>query len=264
MSEVKSLKELEIICLLQSSSLILNFAWNLDLTKASSFSTRNKSSLFTRDFLYPWSLVTRYAILIIPRPIFVPIPVCFYCYKSKGLLLHFCKADHSREGATKLVVDPVGKVINFHLEPSTRPLAMQSIRVESDFQWEGKNGKFSNCLGPSSIWPSSFFPLLFAWFISSRYNNEPICHSHFQIEETLDKADLQLHIELWYTENGFGISQQSAIECVSARVLSLAFQPTRGLHYHLPVLFDYFHLSAVSVTIHAILSSIHQPYIKYV
>ncbi|XP_059089029.1 LOW QUALITY PROTEIN: protein FAM135A-like [Tigriopus californicus] len=83
-----------------------------------------------------------------------------------------------------------------------------------------------------------------------------------KIEETLDKADLQLHIELWYTENGFGISQQSAIECVSARVLSLAFQPTRGLHYHLPVLFDYFHLSAVSVTIHAILSSIHQPYIK--
>ncbi|TRY61191.1 hypothetical protein TCAL_05688 [Tigriopus californicus] len=85
-----------------------------------------------------------------------------------------------------------------------------------------------------------------------------------KIEETLDKADLQLHIELWYTENGFGISQQSAIECVSARVLSLAFQPTRGLHYHLPVLFDYFHLSAVSVTIHAILSSIHQPYINSV
>ena len=84
----------------------------------------------------------------------------------------------------------------------------------------------------------------------------------FQIEEMLEKADLQLVVELWYTEHGLGLSQQSAIECVSARTLNLHFQPTRGLHYHLPVLFDYFHLAAVSMTIHAVLASIHQPYIK--
>ena len=52
------------------------------------------------------------------------------------------------------------------------------------------------------------------------------------------------------------------VECVSARVLSLNLSPRRGLHYHLPVLFDYFHLSAVSLTIHAALVALHQPYIK--
>jgi hypothetical protein len=52
------------------------------------------------------------------------------------------------------------------------------------------------------------------------------------------------------------------IECVSSRVFNLNFHPTRGLHYHLPVLFDYFHLSAVSITIHAILAAVHQPYIR--
>jgi hypothetical protein len=35
----------------------------------------------------------------------------------------------------------------------------------------------------------------------------------------------------------------------------------QGIHYTLPVLFDYFHLSAVSVTVHAALISIHQPYL---
>jgi Protein FAM135 len=33
-------------------------------------------------------------------------------------------------------------------------------------------------------------------------------------------------------------------------------------HYHLPVLFDYFHLAAVSIGIHASLIAMHQPYIK--
>ena len=110
----------------------------------------------------------------------------------------------------------------------------------------------------------------------------------FQIKETLESAEFQLVIELWYTENGNGLSSSGSsgqinhnvpnsksssihngenldatvIECVSSRVLTLQFVPSIGLHYHLPVLFDYFHLSAVSLTVHAILTSIHQPYIK--
>ncbi|KOX78100.1 hypothetical protein WN51_05989 [Melipona quadrifasciata] len=51
---------------------------------------------------------------------------------------------------------------------------------------------------------------------------------------------------------------------INARILALQlnFAPTKGLHYHLPVLFDYFHLAAVSITIHACLVALHQPYIK--
>jgi len=52
------------------------------------------------------------------------------------------------------------------------------------------------------------------------------------------------------------------IECVSSRTLKLSFQPCRGLHYHLPVLFDFFHMAAVSVTIHMVLIALHQPSIK--
>jgi hypothetical protein len=106
----------------------------------------------------------------------------------------------------------------------------------------------------------------------------------FQIEEVLEKADLQLVVELWYSENGMcspsstdtttnsssssssnGDSSANAtpsIECVSSRTFQLTFHPSRGLHYHLPVLFDYFHLSAVSLTVHAVLTALHQPYIK--
>jgi hypothetical protein len=78
-------------------------------------------------------------------------------------------------------------------------------------------------------------------------------------------------VELWYSENEFGAptteaagekDQQQQAECVSTRLLNLNFQPVKGLHYHLPILFDYFHLSAVSMTVHAVLTSLHQPYIK--
>ena len=54
----------------------------------------------------------------------------------------------------------------------------------------------------------------------------------------------------------------SHLECVSCRVLNINLNPQKGIHYHLPILFDYFHLSAVSLTIHAALVSLHQPYIK--
>lgn len=96
---------------------------------------------------------------------------------------------------------------------------------------------------------------------------------HQQIEETLERLDLQLSLELWFGEQGYPASSVSesadrysgagaGIVCVSTRTLQLHIPPTRGLHYHLPVLFDYFHLAAVAVTVHASLVAVHQPYIK--
>lgn len=83
-----------------------------------------------------------------------------------------------------------------------------------------------------------------------------------KIEETLERADFQLQVELWFTEQTFGPEQHSSIACVSGRTLLLRFIPTKGLHYHLPVLFDYFHLAAITLTVHATLVALHQPYIK--
>ncbi|XP_064082168.1 protein FAM135A-like isoform X2 [Macrobrachium nipponense] len=88
-----------------------------------------------------------------------------------------------------------------------------------------------------------------------------IIDSH-KLADCLDRADLQLVAELWFTEHAFGPDHHNAIQCVSSRTLNLHFSPTRGLHYHLPVLFDYFHLSAVTITVHCCLVALHQPYIN--
>ncbi|XP_053687813.1 protein FAM135B [Sabethes cyaneus] len=78
------------------------------------------------------------------------------------------------------------------------------------------------------------------------------------LKESIERAEFSLALELWFGEqiNGNGLS------LASARTLQLNFHPGRGLHYHLPVLFDYFHLAAVSVGIHASLVALHQPYIN--
>jgi len=65
------------------------------------------------------------------------------------------------------------------------------------------------------------------------------------------------------TPNGTPINVGNTnLMLASTRTLQLNFHPGHGLHYHLPVLFDYFHLAAVSLGIHASLIALHQPYIK--
>lgn len=54
----------------------------------------------------------------------------------------------------------------------------------------------------------------------------------------------------------------TAIPLISSRTLGLHFHPQRSLHHHVPVMFDYFHLSAISVTLHAFLVALHQPLIR--
>lgn len=79
------------------------------------------------------------------------------------------------------------------------------------------------------------------------------------LRESIERAEFSLHLELWFSEQNNGTS---SLALASSRTLQLNFHPARGLHYHLPVLFDYFHLSAISVGIHASLVALHQPYIK--
>lgn len=49
---------------------------------------------------------------------------------------------------------------------------------------------------------------------------------------------------------------------ISSRTLGLHFHPRRGLHHQVPVMFDYFHLSVISVTVHAALVALQQPLIR--
>lgn len=78
------------------------------------------------------------------------------------------------------------------------------------------------------------------------------------LKESIERAEFSLNLELWFGEQTTG----NVLSLASTRTLQLNFHPGRGLHYHLPVLFDYFHLAAVSVGIHASLVALHQPYIK--
>ena len=57
---------------------------------------------------------------------------------------------------------------------------------------------------------------------------------------------------------------QDKLQCISQRQLKLNLDPAQGLHHHVPVLFDYFHLSVICVSIHASLLALHQPYIRSV
>ncbi|XP_052686477.1 protein FAM135B-like isoform X6 [Crassostrea angulata] len=85
-----------------------------------------------------------------------------------------------------------------------------------------------------------------------------------KIEDCLDKADIQVVLELWFSEEDGGPQGlQDKMENVSSRTLQLHFSATKGLHHYVPVLFDYFHLCAVEVVVHGSLIAIHQPYIRF-
>ncbi|XP_018577875.1 protein FAM135A isoform X2 [Anoplophora glabripennis] len=74
------------------------------------------------------------------------------------------------------------------------------------------------------------------------------------LRESLERAEFCLVLELWFSD-----TSPVSMVMVSSRTLQLNMSPIEGLHYHLPILFDYFHLSAISLTIHSALTALHQP-----
>ncbi|XP_035174266.1 protein FAM135B isoform X2 [Oxyura jamaicensis] len=84
-----------------------------------------------------------------------------------------------------------------------------------------------------------------------------------RVEEALSEADFQLKLDLHFTDSEQQLRDVPAIPMISSRTLCLHFHPRRGLHHHVPVMFDYFHLSVISVTVHASLVALHQPLISF-
>ncbi|NXG61452.1 F135B protein, partial [Hemiprocne comata] len=84
-----------------------------------------------------------------------------------------------------------------------------------------------------------------------------------RVEDALSEADFQLKLDLHFTDSEQQLRDVPAIPMISSRTLCLHFHPRRGLHHHVPVMFDYFHLSVVSVTVHASLVALHQPLISF-
>ncbi|XP_029800742.1 protein FAM135A isoform X2 [Suricata suricatta] len=84
-----------------------------------------------------------------------------------------------------------------------------------------------------------------------------------KIEETLEEMNFLLSLDLHFTDGDYSADDLNALQLISSRTLKLHFSLHRGLHHHVHVMFDYFHLSVVSVTVHASLVALHQPLISF-
>ncbi|XP_062952429.1 protein FAM135A isoform X2 [Cynocephalus volans] len=84
-----------------------------------------------------------------------------------------------------------------------------------------------------------------------------------KIEETLEELNFLLSLDLHFTDGDYSTDDLNALQLISSRTLKLHFSLHRGLHHHVNVMFDYFHLSVVSVTVHASLVALHQPLISF-
>jgi hypothetical protein len=129
----------------------------------------------------------------------------------------------------------------------------------------------------------------------------------FNVVDSFEKLDLQLNVELWFTENDYipqsvlnrlnmsnnnsnsvnsadnanatgnnnnaqngtnsndpnsnnGVNTNiNSMQLLCSRNFKIKFDPRQGVHLQVPVLFDYFHLSAVLVTIHCALLTLLPP-----
>ncbi|XP_023985194.1 protein FAM135B [Physeter macrocephalus] len=84
-----------------------------------------------------------------------------------------------------------------------------------------------------------------------------------RVEEALSEVDFQLKVDLHFTDSEQQLRDMAGVPVISSRALGLHFHPRRGLHHQVPVMFDYFHLSVISVTIHAALVALQQPLISF-
>nr|KAF6426295.1 family with sequence similarity 135 member B [Molossus molossus] len=84
-----------------------------------------------------------------------------------------------------------------------------------------------------------------------------------RVEEALSEVDFQLKVDLHFTDSEQQLRGVAGAPVISSRTLGLHFHPCRGLHHQVPVMFDYFHLSVISVTVHAALVALQQPLISF-
>ena len=117
-----------------------------------------------------------------------------------------------------------------------------------------------------------------------------------KIIESFEKLDLQINVELWFSENdykpqqrtlslnsssgvtslenscsngstnnlsnnsgGSGATAGNSMQLLCSRTLKIRFDLRKGLHLQVPIIFDYFHLSAVLVTFHCSLLTLLPP-----
>ncbi|CAF3420417.1 unnamed protein product [Rotaria sp. Silwood1] len=81
------------------------------------------------------------------------------------------------------------------------------------------------------------------------------------IIECFNRLDMQLFIELYFLERDYSPEKMPNMQQLCSRCYKLHFDPRVGIHTHVPMLFDYFHLSALTATIHSSLLCLIPPYV---
>lgn len=61
------------------------------------------------------------------------------------------------------------------------------------------------------------------------------------------------------SSNGGNAASSNPLQQLCVRTFKIKFDPRRGIHLQIPVLFDYFHLSAVMMTLHCTLLTLLPP-----
>ncbi|XP_042325541.1 protein FAM135A isoform X2 [Sceloporus undulatus] len=84
-----------------------------------------------------------------------------------------------------------------------------------------------------------------------------------KIEESLNEMNFLLSLDLHFTDTDYSPEDLNTLQLISSRTLKLHFTLQRGLHHYVNVMFDYFHLSVISVIVHASLVALHQPLISF-
>uniref|UniRef100_A0A8C6YG41 Uncharacterized protein n=1 Tax=Naja naja TaxID=35670 RepID=A0A8C6YG41_NAJNA len=109
--------------------------------------------------------------------------------------------------------------------------------------------------------------MVFSRVFQILYRNEEILLNesmNFSLHLLLD-GERQANVSLFPTlpSSPSRLRDILTIPVISSRTLGLHFHPRQGLHHHVPVMFDYFHLSAVTVTLHASLVALNQPLLSF-
>ncbi|CAF1648237.1 unnamed protein product, partial [Adineta ricciae] len=81
------------------------------------------------------------------------------------------------------------------------------------------------------------------------------------IAECFNRLDMQLLLELYFLERDYSPEKMPTMQQLCSRSYKLHFDPRIGIHTHVPILFDYFHLSALTTTVHGSLLCLIPPYV---
>lgn len=181
-----------------------------------------------------------------------------------------CKLPHKIEVNNSNSSSVVGSVIS----SSSSTSSLTSGILSDTTQGHANEANLGNIISPACIINGSAVSKTFQIV----YRNEEVHlndNAPFRVSLCLDSAEclkqaqkitFLLQVEVWFSEQESkrdGVSLAGTIfECVSRRYLQIHFDLCRGVHYNLPVIFDYFHLCAITLSIHGSLVTLCQPYIS--